>query len=223
MSEENKQNLNKVPYISPKEKAATENYYQYLFTVKNDSLRKLDTISSIMAIMAIVAILYVILVGPFPKTPQHFLPKWFLAFPLAALVGLGYNWYQMHKFNKKTVWFRPVLLFLSIPCILYIHWLVGMVLIVLGMLERYAKKPLEIGISERHIAINTLPKKSYGWFEIDHVILRDDILTIDFNNNRFLQKQVNTSGNDIDLDKDVVTFNDFCQNLIESARKSNKL
>lgn len=222
MLEENKQDLNKTQNISGKEKAATNNYYEYLFTVKNDSLRKLDTISSIMAIMAIAAILYIIFVGPFPKMVNHYAPKWLWLFPVAALLGLGYNWYQMYKFNKKTVWFRPVLLFLSIPCILYIHWLVGLVLIVLGILERYAKKPLEIGISERHIAINTFPKKEYNYSEIDTVILRDDILTINFINNRIFQKQVNTSGNDIDLDKDVVTFNDFCKNQIEKARKSSK-
>lgn len=195
-------------------------YYQYLFTIKNDNLRKLDTISSIMGLMGIAAILYITFIGPFPKLNRGFPPRWLWLLPLAALTGLIYNWYQLLKKYKKMVWFRPILLFLSIPCILYIHWLVGFVFIVLGILERYAKKPLEIGIGDKHIAINSFPRKEYDWNEVENVILRDDILTIDLTDNHILQKQINTAGNDIDLDKDVVNFNEFCSKLIEQGKKT---
>jgi hypothetical protein len=175
-----------------------------------------------MGVMGIAAILYITFIGPFPKLSRGLPPKWLWLIPLAALLGLAYNWYQLFKKDKKVVWFRPILLFLAIPCILYIHWLVGFVFIVLGILERYAKKPMEIGISDKHIAINTLPRKVYEWTEIENVILRDDILTIDLADNHILQKQVNTAGNDIDLDKDVINFNEFCKQLIEASRAKLK-
>jgi hypothetical protein len=73
----------------------------------------------------------------------------------------------------------------------YFEWLV-IVFAFLALLEYQAKKPVEVGFAEDHIMLNKLFKKSISWSEIDNVVLRDGWLTINFKNNRLLQKEIDT-------------------------------
>ena len=73
----------------------------------------------------------------------------------------------------------------------YFEWLV-IVFAFLALLEYQAKRPVEIGFAENHIVLNRLFKKKISWSEIDNVVLRDGWLTIDFKNNRLLQKEIDT-------------------------------
>jgi hypothetical protein len=39
--------------------------------------------------------------------------------------------------------------------------------------------------------VNTFPKKLYPWAEINNMLIKDDYITIDFKNNKLIQKQIN--------------------------------
>jgi hypothetical protein len=86
----------------------------------------------------------------------------------------------------------------------YFEWLV-IVFAFLALLEYQAKKSPEIGFAEDHIMLNTLFKNKISWNEIDNVVLRDGWLTIDFKNNRLLQKEIDTGENEASDEE----FNDW--------------
>lgn len=71
----------------------------------------------------------------------------------------------------------------------FFQWLIA-VFVFLALLEYQAKKPTEIGFDEDHIMLNKLFRKKILWSEIDNVILKDGVITIDFKNNRLLQKEI---------------------------------
>src|SRR5699024_7238229 len=71
----------------------------------------------------------------------------------------------------------------------YFQWLV-FVFVALALLEYQARLPLEIGFSSRQITFNSLLKRRYQWRDINNVVLRDGLLTIDFENNRLFQKEI---------------------------------
>jgi hypothetical protein len=73
----------------------------------------------------------------------------------------------------------------------YFEWLV-IVFAFLALLEYQAKRSSEIGFAEDHIMINSLFKKRINWSEIDNVVLKDGWLTIDFKNNKLLQKEIDS-------------------------------
>jgi hypothetical protein len=114
------------------------------------------------------------------------------------------------------------------PPIRYRYWLLGSALVWLAMpygqwlffvfllltfLEYQAKYPLEIGFSPDKIVINSLLRKTFPWSAFNNVLVKDGLLTLDFKNNRLLQKQV-----DEEEDGDEDEFNEYCRQMLDAAR-----
>ena len=99
----------------------------------------------------------------------------------------------------------------------YFEWLV-IVFAFLALLEYQAKRPVEIGFAEDHIVINSLFKKRISWNEIDNVMLRDGWLTIDFKNNRLLQREIDTGDNEAGDDE----FNEWAEDRGKRFNLNNK-
>lgn len=132
---------------------------------------------------------------------------------VAYLVGtlfiasvLSWNVYQSRK-NQKVYYSRALLIaalvWMKMPVL---QWL-SFVFIVLAFLEYQAKYAIEIGFSENEIVMNSLFKKRYKWDDFNNIVLKDGLLTLDFKNNKLLQKEVQ---DDEDDDADEDEFNDYC-------------
>jgi hypothetical protein len=81
------------------------------------------------------------------------------------------------------------------------------------LLEHQVKFPLEIGFSENQIVFNTLFRKKYNWSQLSNVMLKDGMLTMDFYNNRLLQRQVEDDEDDDDATEE--EFNLFCRQQLK--------
>jgi hypothetical protein len=105
------------------------------------------------------------------------------------------------------------LLWIKMP---YMEWLFW-AFILLGILERQVKFPLEIGFSETQVVFNTLFKRKYQWAQLANVVLKDGMLTIDFANNRLLQREVEDEDEEEDVSEE--EFNSFCRTQLEKNVK----
>ena len=83
------------------------------------------------------------------------------------------------------------------------------------LFDHQARQPLEIGISDDHIVINTFFRKKYRWSELSNVILKDNLLTLDFKNNKILQREIEPHISNVNEKE----FNEFCA---EQLQKSNQ-
>ncbi|MEK7200335.1 MAG: hypothetical protein AAB212_10525 [Bacteroidota bacterium] len=72
--------------------------------------------------------------------------------------------------------------------------------------EKQVKFPQEVAFDDTGIIINSLPKKSYTWSQIANVVLKDGLLTIDFKNNKLIQKAIESQTSV----KEELEFNEFC-------------
>ena len=81
-------------------------------------------------------------------------------------------------------------------------------------MEYQAKYPLEIGFSDEEILRNTLFKKKYRWSDLNNVILKDGLLTMDFKNNKLFQKE---ALDDEEMDADEAEFNAYCQKRLSDS------
>ncbi|MHA4810269.1 hypothetical protein ACX0G9_19305 [Flavitalea flava] len=95
----------------------------------------------------------------------------------------------------------------------YLQWL-SIFFFVLTFLEYQAKYPLEIGLSDDRIVINTLFKQRFDWSAFNNIILKDGLLTLDFKTNRILQKEVL---DDEEGDAEEDEFNDYCLQRLRLA------
>ena len=87
----------------------------------------------------------------------------------------------------------------------YFEWLI-FVFAILALLEYQAKLSPEIGFNAEQVVFNNLFKKRYAWNEIEHVILKDGLLTIDFRNNKLFQREIDSGENEASEQE----FNEWC-------------
>ncbi|MBI2729837.1 MAG: hypothetical protein HYX40_03645 [Sphingobacteriales bacterium] len=179
--------------------------FDYVVTLRNTGRRSIDTINLLLVLIGIIFLSYRIVVfgvmGSFiPYSPVL----------LFILLVLGY---LLSKWRKKKfltpalgLYIFGWLIILSINTTIY-EKLFGIILIALYYFEDTAKSNLEIGFSTRYIMFNSLIHKKYNWSEFSNIVLKDNILTLDFKNNRIYQRE--TIDDDSDCDED--EFNAFCR------------
>ncbi len=114
-----------------------------------------------------------------------------------------------HKVFFNRAYLISALLWIKMP---YMEWLF-VAFILLAILERQVKFPLEIGFSEKQVVFNTLFKKKYDWSQLDNVVLKDGLLTIDFINNRLLQREVEDEDYEDEVSEE--EFNAFCRQQLQ--------
>ena len=133
----------------------------------------------------------------------------FLIAGILLVIGfLVWNIIRMRKGHKvffNRAFLISALLWIKMP---YMEWLFA-AFILLALLERQVKFPLEIGFSETQVVFNTLFKRRYDWSQLSNVVLRDGLLTIDFANNRLLQREVEDEEDEEKVSEE--EFNAFCR------------
>lgn len=192
--------------------------YDYVVTLENRNRRYIDNVSVLLILLSIIFFtqqIFSINSGNFDLNKKvgwdmTNLMLWdnkLLVFgtPL-MLILFGISLYQLLKQHLK-VQFRRILfiagvIWLTLPSL---YW-VGILLIALGLLEKSAKNDLEIGFSPDEIVINSLIKRRFEWVDFNNILLKDDLLTMDFKNNKLLQRL--TIDDEADADED--EFNAYC-------------
>jgi hypothetical protein len=92
---------------------------------------------------------------------------------------------------------------------------VGAIFFLLSFLEYQTKRPLEIGFDHDRIVMNTLFKRQFDWSVLNNVILKDGLLTLDFKNNKLIQKMVADDDDEDDADEE--EFNTYCRSRLTAV------
>jgi len=182
--------------------------YPFVVTLKNTSRKYIDTFS--LLLLGISVLLFL--------REQYFSDNIKISYlfgGIAIAIIAGWNFYR-HKKTGATVFYSSAQFIAAIGWVTmpYLPWLF-IPFALMGLFERQAKMPLEVGFSAACITINTLIRRRYQWSELNNVVLKDDVLTLDFKNNRLLQRETIEEEGEADEDE----FNQFCrQQLAASAQ-----
>lgn len=174
--------------------------HQYVVTLKNTSRRYIDIFSVLL--LGVSCLLFILEQIRTTSTKPALLFA-----SLAIVLIVAYHQYQRIKKNKPAFYssalFIAAIAWVTMP---YLAWLF-VPFALMGLFERQAKFPLEIGFSDNIIIINTLIRRKYKWSDFNNVVLKDDILTMDFKNNRLFQRETIDEEGDAEEDE----FNEYCQ------------
>jgi len=188
--------------------SATGKKFPYVVILKNATDRPFTILAILLNLASMVFFIR-----------ENFLPGNFhliRTLAIAVLAGMMvWNYVQMRR--RKKVYYNQAylvtgLLWMGMP---YLQWLF-IPFILLAVLEHQVKFPLEIGFSETQVVFNTLFKKKYKWDQLTNVMLRDGLLTMDFANNRLLQREVEDDEDEDDTSEE--EFNLFCKQQIKKNR-----
>jgi hypothetical protein len=174
-------------------------HYDYVVILKRDNAHKTDLVSLLLLIFSFLAFILVQI--------RNGLSVFLCLGAVVILSGLFFNLYLAR--NKKEMRFRYWLFgagicWIGMP---FLQWLI-VPYFVLALIETQAKYPLEIGFNAEGVVFNSLFNKRYPWSALQSVILKDGLLTLDFVNNKLIQKEV-LDDDDPDAPED--EFNDYCR------------
>ena len=176
--------------------------YQYVVVLKNQHSRYINILGFLLGLLSIVFFVKELL------EPRQTGFVYLIGVIFIAAV-LAWNFYQSVYRNKKVYYSRALLIaalvWMKMP---YYQWL-SFVFIILALLEYQAKYAIEIGFSDNEIKFNTFFKKIYHWSDFNNVILKDGLLTLDFANNRIIQREIEDDDDEDDADEK--EFNEYCQ------------
>lgn len=110
-----------------------------------------------------------------------------------AVGGITLAWVLFARFQKPVLlsYWMPLMFGLTVAAhIVSGMWWVSLTLLALALLYKIAMRPLVVKISTEHIEYPSVPKRNISWAELNNVILKDGLLTVDFRNNRLAQLKV---------------------------------
>jgi hypothetical protein len=182
--------------------------YPYVVTLKKDNDRTVDFISIFLCFVSILAMLS-------EQVGARRLNVFYCLGAAILSTGLVLNMVaarRKHKQVRYANWlFIAGIFWITMP---WLAWL-SIPFFLLAFLEYQAKYPLEIGFSNDQVVINSLLKRKFPWSDLNNVLLKDGLLTLDFKNNKLLQKE---TLEDEDDDGDEEEFNAWCRERLSASR-----
>jgi hypothetical protein len=89
--------------------------------------------------------------------------------------------------------------------------LIAITFLIAAFLEKPVKVQPEYAFDDEGIVFNSFPERKYPWNEVQNVVLKFGMLTIDLRNNKIMQGEVND-----EVSKQVETeFNEYCKGRLQ--------
>ena len=118
-----------------------------------------------------------------------------------------YRFYIAKK-NKSGFYMDVVSFFILAGCWVALHnYAIVAVCALMGMLYHFSLQKLLFVFNNASVKKMNFPSSEYQWSGFSNVMLRDNILTLDFNNNKLIQCEIENDINEVE-------FNEFAQQQI---------
>ncbi|PVD49363.1 hypothetical protein DC498_25450 [Terrimonas sp.] len=181
--------------------------FQYILIIKKEKPLNIDLISILLCFISFAFFIY------HSFLQNNFVSVVFLGALLIPVTVTRSVWLKK-KSGKSSITFKHPLLITGIIWLFIpgLRWF--FILFVLFVLfDHQARHPLEIGVSDEQIVINTFFRKRYRWSDFSNVILKDHLLTLDFKNNKVLQREIEPYLSNVNEKE----FNAFCAEQIQKG------
>jgi hypothetical protein len=188
------------------EKQLPMKQYDYVITLKNAGFFAIDAISKLMLFISFTIFVY---------SAYTLLKPASFFYTVVAFVLL--TWFiiiNCFKKNNAPIYYSFGLLIAAIGWLYNFTqsgWLT-LVFVLAAFLEKQVKFPQEIGVDKQGLTFNSFPKKHQPWKELNNLILKDGLLTVDYKNNKLFQQEIESqvsSGLETE-------FNEFCSAKVKA-------
>ncbi len=143
--------------------------------------------------------------------------------PVVLSVLLLAVYLSIITFNKKVfstgtdIGNRIAFIFCLIMWLLAGVWWIAVFMLIVSFIEMIANRKMIVTVSEQQIQVPAFPVRSVNWQELNNLVLKDDLLTIDFKNNKIFQQQIIQSDHPVNEE----AFNRYCQSKLEPGNRGN--
>lgn len=186
---------------------------QFQIILKNEKVRLYDWFAIFIFILNSIGLCFVIqnTTATFIKTNSK---PFFIGL---AVVLFTYQFFVL--FSKSIAKYLNSFLITSFAISLYWaligYWWIGILTYALIILYTLSKRVLKVEVDKEKIRYPSFPAKTIKWNDLNNIILKDGLLTIDFKNNKIIQQLIHA----IQM-IDEKEFNEFCKQQLQKARTS---
>ena len=93
-------------------------------------------------------------------------------------------------------------------------WWPALILLLLLGLYKLSQREFAVLISSTSVVYPSFPRMEISWDQLNNVVLKDDLLTIDFKNNKIIQQLIQKKEPAVDEQE----FNDFCKAQLQQGK-----
>jgi hypothetical protein len=160
--------------------------YDYVITLQRPNYRAVDMVSQLLLVLFLIFFMR-----------YAWASNWFQTWPVILLIPLliVVLWiFNLTKPKHTIVYYRLPLVTAGLGWLMIPggwQWL-ALVYGFLSVAEQQVKFPDEIGFSAEKIVRSSFPRKTYRWIDIDTVMIRDNLFTLDLRNNKLIQRELET-------------------------------
>lgn len=160
---------------------------QFEIILKNEKVKSYRNIAIIMLLLNLVIFTFLLFYDAYRAVA--------LTSIIALLLYVLLRWYVSGKYNVNQ-FFDEFVFFIPAMCWFGLHnYILMLVLILMGFLYRFSLQKMKfVFTSEKVIKIN-FPKREFDWNLFSNVVLKDNILTLDFKNNKLIQAEIEKQQN----------------------------
>lgn len=176
---------------------------QYDLVLKNEKEKSYSRISWIIVVLNVISLL-LIAMADYKNTKGPALIILLSCLFIIALASSATFIKIGSKYGKMSL--TGAMFWLSIPWLATEHKWVFIVDILFVILNIISARKLIVTIKNDNIIFPSFPKKTIQWQQLNNLILKDDLLTIDFKNNKLIQQKISEASSTIDEKE----FNEFC-------------
>ena len=187
--------------------------YDYIIVLKKPNFKVIDWISQLMLLLSLGSFAFVAYMGLSQNSVALSTSQsWLLVFFCSLIIA----WWTFCLGQIKrgiTPYYRFAVMFAAWGWFIIPGGkLVAIIYIIACFLEKPVKVPPEAAFDAEEISFNSFPRKILLWKDVNNVVLKDGILTIDLKNNTLIQKPLND-----EVDKHIEQeFNEFCKEQLNS-------
>jgi hypothetical protein len=176
----------------------------YVFILKNEKLKSYGFISLLLVVFNLLGFSI-----SFLTSEERLSANFLLLVAVAITAGYTFIAINNNRLKKETpaLWHRSVFLICVIVWMFENYWWLSIALVFFIWLDLLTHRKLEVKISETGILIPSLIRKRIEWNELNNLILKDGLLTIDFKNNKLIQQLILNPEKEVDEKG----FNAFCR------------
>lgn len=184
--------------------------FDFVITLKSYDDKIIRLISQLLIFISVSSFAYfAIQFFSNPATRKHGI----ILFSLIAIILSSWVYVAAYKYKPsfRLAFFTAGLTFLFYFPVPVLKYVLAILYIVIGLLEKSVKFNKEICVDKEGILINAIPDKFYPWQKMNNVIIRGQMITLDFKNNRIFQKEIE---GDVSPET-AAEFNAYCRELIQ--------
>lgn len=137
-----------------------------------------------------------------------------IAITLILLLFIIMSIRSLIQFRKGEKFDHTLILLLPAGALFLLPFMATLAFAIVAYTGYLANQPEEIGFGDEEIVMKRFFKRTIRWNQLQNVVLKDGLLTLDFRDNRVIQVETDDEEDNDEYDVSEEEFNAYCRSRI---------